>query len=183
MFALLERLRDGYGSFRGYANDIGLSDAVIDRLEGWPSRTGFRLTGRGTAGSRPGSPRTARISVSIGRPIGKLSATRAGRASAVRFSCRLPALGLSERPWEIPSWGVDGSGSVITISDVSRTPSNGVWRQAMTAHWIVPRRAARSECVDFASPALEPGPILRRSVLSIGRPGCATRDRLICSRR
>jgi len=34
MFALLERLRDGYGSFRGYANDIGLSDAVIDRLKG-----------------------------------------------------------------------------------------------------------------------------------------------------
>jgi protein-tyrosine phosphatase len=33
MFSLLELLRDRYGSFRGYANDIGLSDAVIDRLE------------------------------------------------------------------------------------------------------------------------------------------------------
>jgi len=34
MFSLLDRLRDQYGSIRGYANDIGLSDAVIDRLEG-----------------------------------------------------------------------------------------------------------------------------------------------------
>jgi protein-tyrosine phosphatase len=33
MFSLLDRLRDRYGSFRGYANDIGLSDAVIRRLE------------------------------------------------------------------------------------------------------------------------------------------------------
>jgi protein-tyrosine phosphatase len=33
MFSLLEQLRDRYGSFRGYANDIGLSDAVIRRLE------------------------------------------------------------------------------------------------------------------------------------------------------
>jgi protein-tyrosine phosphatase len=34
MFSLLDQLRDRYGSFRGYANDIGLSDAVIDRLKG-----------------------------------------------------------------------------------------------------------------------------------------------------
>ena len=34
MFSLLDRLRDRYGSFRGYAADIGLSDAVIGRLEG-----------------------------------------------------------------------------------------------------------------------------------------------------
>jgi len=34
MFSLLDRLRDRYGSFRGYANDIGLGDAVIHRLEG-----------------------------------------------------------------------------------------------------------------------------------------------------
>ena len=34
MFSLLDQLRDGYGSFRGYANDIGLSDAVLDQLEG-----------------------------------------------------------------------------------------------------------------------------------------------------
>jgi protein-tyrosine phosphatase len=34
MFSLLDQLRDGYGSFRGYANDIGLSDVVIQRLEG-----------------------------------------------------------------------------------------------------------------------------------------------------
>jgi protein-tyrosine phosphatase len=34
MFSLLDQLRDRYGSFRGYANDIGLSDAVIHRLEG-----------------------------------------------------------------------------------------------------------------------------------------------------
>jgi protein-tyrosine phosphatase len=33
MFSLLDRLRDRYGSFRGYANDIGLSDAVIHQLE------------------------------------------------------------------------------------------------------------------------------------------------------
>jgi hypothetical protein len=33
MFSLLEQLRDRYGSFRGYANEIGLSDAVIRRLE------------------------------------------------------------------------------------------------------------------------------------------------------
>jgi protein-tyrosine phosphatase len=33
MFSLLGRLRDRYGSFRGYASDIGLSDAVIGRLE------------------------------------------------------------------------------------------------------------------------------------------------------
>jgi protein-tyrosine phosphatase len=34
MFSLLDQLRDRYGSFRGYANDIGLSDAVIHQLEG-----------------------------------------------------------------------------------------------------------------------------------------------------
>jgi protein-tyrosine phosphatase len=34
MFSLIDRLRDRYGSFRGYANDIGLSDALIQRLEG-----------------------------------------------------------------------------------------------------------------------------------------------------
>jgi len=34
MFSLLDQLRDRYGSFRGYANDIGLGDAVIHRLEG-----------------------------------------------------------------------------------------------------------------------------------------------------
>lgn len=34
MFALLDRLRDRYGSFRGYAEEIGLSDALIQRLEG-----------------------------------------------------------------------------------------------------------------------------------------------------
>jgi protein-tyrosine phosphatase len=34
MFSLLELLRDRYGSFLGYANDIGLSDAVIEQLEG-----------------------------------------------------------------------------------------------------------------------------------------------------
>ncbi len=34
MLALLERLRDRYGSIRGYASEIGLSDAVIRRLEG-----------------------------------------------------------------------------------------------------------------------------------------------------
>jgi hypothetical protein len=33
MFSLLDRLRDQYGSIRGYANEIGLSDAVIGRLE------------------------------------------------------------------------------------------------------------------------------------------------------
>lgn len=33
MFSLLDRLRDRYGSFRGYAKNIGLSDAVIHRLE------------------------------------------------------------------------------------------------------------------------------------------------------
>jgi protein-tyrosine phosphatase len=33
MFALLDRLREHYGSFRGYANDIGLSDSTIHRLE------------------------------------------------------------------------------------------------------------------------------------------------------
>ncbi len=33
MFSLLEQLRDRYGSFRGYANEIGLSDAVIHQLE------------------------------------------------------------------------------------------------------------------------------------------------------
>jgi len=33
MFSLLDRLRDRYGSFRGYASDIGLSDALIHRLE------------------------------------------------------------------------------------------------------------------------------------------------------
>ena len=33
MFSLLDRLRERYGSFRGYANDIGLSDALIHRLE------------------------------------------------------------------------------------------------------------------------------------------------------
>jgi len=33
MFSLLDQLRNRYGSFRGYANDIGLSDAVIHRLE------------------------------------------------------------------------------------------------------------------------------------------------------
>jgi protein-tyrosine phosphatase len=33
MLSLLDQLRDRYGSFRGYANDIGLSDAVIRRLE------------------------------------------------------------------------------------------------------------------------------------------------------
>jgi len=33
MYSLLEQLRDRYGSFRGYANEIGLSDAVIHRLE------------------------------------------------------------------------------------------------------------------------------------------------------
>jgi len=30
---LLDRLRDRYGSFRRYADEIGLSDAVTDRLE------------------------------------------------------------------------------------------------------------------------------------------------------
>ena len=34
MFSLLDHLRDRYGSFRGYASDIGLSDAVIHRLKG-----------------------------------------------------------------------------------------------------------------------------------------------------
>jgi protein-tyrosine phosphatase len=34
MFSLLDRLRDRYGSFRGYANDIGVSDAVIHQLKG-----------------------------------------------------------------------------------------------------------------------------------------------------
>jgi hypothetical protein len=33
MLSLLDRLRDRYGSIRGYASDIGLSDAVISRLE------------------------------------------------------------------------------------------------------------------------------------------------------
>ena len=33
MLSLLDRLRERYGSFRGYANDIGLSDALIHRLE------------------------------------------------------------------------------------------------------------------------------------------------------
>jgi protein-tyrosine phosphatase len=33
MFSLLDRLRDHYGSFRGYASDIGLSDVLIGRLE------------------------------------------------------------------------------------------------------------------------------------------------------
>jgi protein-tyrosine phosphatase len=33
MFSLLGRLRERYGSIRGYANEIGLSDAVIRRLE------------------------------------------------------------------------------------------------------------------------------------------------------
>ena len=33
MFSLLDQLRERYGSFRGYANDIGLGDAVIQRLE------------------------------------------------------------------------------------------------------------------------------------------------------
>jgi protein-tyrosine phosphatase len=34
MFSLLDQLRDRYGSFRGYASEIGLSDAVVDRLKG-----------------------------------------------------------------------------------------------------------------------------------------------------
>jgi protein-tyrosine phosphatase len=34
MFSLLDRLRDRYGSIRDYANDIGLSDAVIEQLAG-----------------------------------------------------------------------------------------------------------------------------------------------------
>jgi len=34
MLSLLDRLCDRYGSIRGYASDIGLSDAVIGRLEG-----------------------------------------------------------------------------------------------------------------------------------------------------
>lgn len=34
MFSLLDQLRDRYGSFRGYANDIGLGNEVIHRLEG-----------------------------------------------------------------------------------------------------------------------------------------------------
>jgi len=33
MASLLDRLRDRYGSFRRYADEIGLSDAVTDRLE------------------------------------------------------------------------------------------------------------------------------------------------------
>jgi len=33
MLSLLDRLCDRYGSFRGYASDIGLSDAVLGRLE------------------------------------------------------------------------------------------------------------------------------------------------------
>ncbi len=33
MLSLLDQLRDRYGSVRGYASDIGLSDAVIGRLE------------------------------------------------------------------------------------------------------------------------------------------------------
>jgi len=33
MRSLLDRLRDRYGSFRGYASDIGLTDALIGRLE------------------------------------------------------------------------------------------------------------------------------------------------------
>jgi protein-tyrosine phosphatase len=33
MLSLLDRLRERYGSIRGYANDIGLSDAVIQQLE------------------------------------------------------------------------------------------------------------------------------------------------------
>jgi len=33
MRLLLDRLRGRYGSFRGYADEIGLSDAVIDRLK------------------------------------------------------------------------------------------------------------------------------------------------------
>jgi protein-tyrosine phosphatase len=33
MFSLVDRLRARYGSFRGYASDIGLSDTVIGRLE------------------------------------------------------------------------------------------------------------------------------------------------------
>jgi len=34
MFSLLDQLRERYGSLRGYANDIGLSDAVVQRLAG-----------------------------------------------------------------------------------------------------------------------------------------------------
>ncbi|MBW2540917.1 MAG: tyrosine-protein phosphatase [Deltaproteobacteria bacterium] len=34
MLSLLDRMRVRYGSMRGYARDIGLSDAVIGRLEG-----------------------------------------------------------------------------------------------------------------------------------------------------
>lgn len=33
MFSLLQRIRERYGSIRGYASDIGLADAAIDRLE------------------------------------------------------------------------------------------------------------------------------------------------------
>jgi protein-tyrosine phosphatase len=33
MFSLLRQLRERYGSIRGYARDIGLEDAAIDRLE------------------------------------------------------------------------------------------------------------------------------------------------------
>jgi protein-tyrosine phosphatase len=33
MFSLLRQLRERYGSMRGYATDIGLTDAAIDRLE------------------------------------------------------------------------------------------------------------------------------------------------------
>jgi protein-tyrosine phosphatase len=34
MFSLLDRLRDRYGSVRGYAREIGLSAALLGRLEG-----------------------------------------------------------------------------------------------------------------------------------------------------
>ena len=40
MFSLLEQVRDRYGSFLGYANDIGLGDAML-RMEG----PGFRPPG------------------------------------------------------------------------------------------------------------------------------------------